>query len=119
MIEKKEDERGWLAELIKDRKFGQVFIVVAKPGTVRGNHYHKRKTEGFLVLEGQAELKLIDVETGEDKTLALRGDHPVYVVLPPLVAHSLRALSKMMLLITTSEEFDKADPDTYVYDSFR
>ena len=45
--ELKSDERGWLFELIKSEKAGQIFISTTKPGKVRGNHYHDTKVEKF------------------------------------------------------------------------
>ena len=50
-LEKKTDNRGSLAEFIKAKPSGQLFISRTKPGITRGNHYHHTKTEKFLVVE--------------------------------------------------------------------
>ena len=51
---KREDNRGSLAEFVKTKGAGQIFVSRTKPGITRGNHFHHTKTEKFLVLEGQA-----------------------------------------------------------------
>src|SRR3989344_4113572 len=66
-IDKKTDDRGWLAELIKKsylkrKTFGQFFITTAKPGVTKGNHYHTRKQEFFIVIKGVALLTLEDLD---------------------------------------------------------
>ena len=49
----KADTRGNLAEFIKSRHFGQIFLSRTHPGITRGNHYHHTKTEKFLVIAGE------------------------------------------------------------------
>ena len=56
-LEMKHDNRGWLAEFVKSREAGQIFISRTKPGITRGNHWHHTKTEKFLVVEGEAIIK--------------------------------------------------------------
>ena len=47
-----------LAEFVKSPHFGQIFVSRTKPGVTRGNHYHHTKTEKFLVVEGEAVIRL-------------------------------------------------------------
>ena len=49
-LEIKSDARGSLAEFIKGKHFGQIFVSRTKPGVTRGNHYHHTKTEKFFVV---------------------------------------------------------------------
>jgi len=56
-IDVKSDERGWLAEIIRQeelvrtKEFGQFMVTTAYPSCVKGNHYHIRKFEWFCVLK--------------------------------------------------------------------
>ena len=52
------DNRGSLFELIKSQRGGQAFLSTTIPGITRGNHYHTRKVERFLVVAGDAEIRL-------------------------------------------------------------
>ncbi|PIQ95770.1 MAG: hypothetical protein COV67_13030, partial [Nitrospinae bacterium CG11_big_fil_rev_8_21_14_0_20_56_8] len=77
-LEKKCDERGWLVEVLGSEfvgkhsaRFGQIHVSVARPGKVRGNHYHTRKVEWFCVPSGTGTLVLKDVETGEEQALLM------------------------------------------------
>ena len=48
------DKRGWLVEMLKrdalKEDIKQVYVATIKPGCVRGNHYHLKRTEWFLVI---------------------------------------------------------------------
>ena len=63
-IKVREDERGWLAEVLKSNflppnKFGQCLVTAANPGFVKGNHYHQRKNEWFCIVSGQVVLGIV------------------------------------------------------------
>ena len=62
-LEIKVDPRGCLAEFIKSKQFGQIFVSRTRPGIVRGNHYHHTKTEKFLVVEGDAVIRMRHIES--------------------------------------------------------
>jgi UDP-2-acetamido-2,6-beta-L-arabino-hexul-4-ose reductase len=118
MIEKKSDGRGWLAELIKDKDFGQINVVVAKPGVVRGNHYHKRKKESFFVIKGECEINLKNVNTGETKKLILNDSKIESIVIEPFWSHNIVNMGDEDLYIIAhiSEIFDEGDPDTFKFE---
>ena len=56
--------RGSLAEFIKQKHFGQIFVSRTKPGVTRGNHYHHTKTEKFFVVEGDGLIRMRAIEGG-------------------------------------------------------
>lgn len=67
----KADNRGSLAEFVKQPHFGQIFVSRTKPGITRGNHYHHTKTEKFMVVEGDAVIRfrsILSREAGGQKT---------------------------------------------------
>ena len=61
------DERGWLVEMLKrdelKEDIKQVYVATIKPGCVRGNHYHLKRTEWFLVIGEKTEIYLQDIKT--------------------------------------------------------
>ena len=118
MIEKKIDERGWLAELIKDKKFGQIFVVVAKPDAIRGNHYHKRKRESFFIIKGEAEIILENINTKEKKKLTPTSEKIEEIKIPPFWSHAIRNTGKgeLYILSYVDEIYDEKDPDTFFYE---
>ena len=60
------DQRGGLVETVKAAGGqAQVFYSTTKPGFTRGQHWHRRKVERFMVLRGQAEIRLRKLFTNE------------------------------------------------------
>lgn len=120
-LPKKSDERGWLIEVLRgdalnlNKEFGQIFIAVAPPGKVRGNHYHKRKIEWFCVPTGTGLLLLKDLETGEEMEITMGENQPKTVKITPGVVHAIKNVDDkdMVLLVYVNEQFDPADPDTF------
>lgn len=119
-LEKKEDERGWLVELLKKKdlsKFGQISLSITKPGFKRGGHYHTRKNEWFCVIKGKGELILKDIKTNKVEKFILDSNDLQIIKIPPNKAHIIQNISDedMYLLIHVDEQFDKKDPDTFPF----
>jgi UDP-2-acetamido-2,6-beta-L-arabino-hexul-4-ose reductase len=109
------DDRGVLAEFIKSSHFGQIFVSRTKPGITRGNHYHHTKTEKFLVLKGQAIVRLRHIERGEILEYPVRGRDFRVLDIPPGYTHAIENVGQdeLIVLFWASEVFDPAQPDTY------
>ncbi len=110
------DQRGRLVEAV--RAAGgqtQVFYSTTKPSSTRGQHYHRRKVERFLVLSGRAEIRLRKLFTAETVTFSVSGEDPVMVDMPTLWVHSLTNTGPddVLTLFYADELYDAADPDTY------
>ncbi|GJL79613.1 MAG: hypothetical protein NPINA01_26020 [Nitrospinaceae bacterium] len=120
-LDKKSDERGWLIEVLGDalhkecKPFGQIHVSVAYPGKVRGNHYHKRKTEWFSVPSGNGLLLLKDLATGEEERILMGENALKTVKITPGIVHAIKnnGAGDMVLIVYTDETFDPADPDTF------
>ena len=114
-LEKKQDDRGWLAEFIKSKQFGQIFISRTKPGVTRGNHWHRTKVEKFLVIEGEAVIRFRKI--GAEKIIEYRvsGDSPEVVDIPPGYTHSITNIgnSDVITIFWADEVFDPEKTDTY------
>ncbi|MEI6813807.1 MAG: NAD-dependent epimerase/dehydratase family protein [bacterium] len=109
------DPRGFLAEVVKQSSFGQIFVSRTRPGITRGNHWHHTKTEKFLVVEGEAVIRFRRID-GED-VIEERVSGAAYRVvdIPPGYTHSIENIgtTDMVCLFWASEIFDRDRPDTH------
>lgn len=109
----KSDDRGTLVEAYKLPNDGQIFYVVAKPGETRGNHYHLRKTEHFLVIYGSGEIVSKDRETGNVMKVEVNGNNPIRATIPPNHTHYITASDEgCIFMVWCDEQFNEDDPDT-------
>ena len=114
-LDKKEDDRGWLAEFIKSEQFGQIYISRTNPGFTRGVHWHNTKIEKFLVFEGEAEIKLRQLHSDIVETYQVSGKELRVMEMPAGYVHSIKNIgdTDMFLLIWSQQVFDPDHPDTY------
>lgn len=116
------DERGAFTEFVRTKDKGQVSVNVCKPGMTKGNHWHHEKWEKFLVVSGNALIRLRRVGV-DDHGLPfpvdeyhVNGDEPTVVEMAPGMAHSIENLSMrddLVTVIWASEPFDPVNPDTF------
>ncbi len=109
------DARGTLFEAVKGGGGGQTFLSWTEPGATRGNHFHLSKIERFLVLEGEAIIRIRRVLDDTVWEYRVSGDTPAVVDMPTLHTHSIENVGSrpMLTLFWTNEVFDPASPDTY------
>lgn len=116
------DERGSFTEFLRTPERGQVSINVSRPGVTKGNHWHHSKWERFLVVSGEASIRLRRVGLDADgrpfpvDEYRVSGDDPVMVEMAPGTTHCIENLSATDDLVTVmwaNEPFDPENPDTY------
>jgi len=114
-LDLKRDARGYLFEAAKSDNGGQAFLSSTLPGITRGNHYHTRKFERFLVIKGQAVIRVRKLFSSETSEFSVSGDRPEYVDMPALHTHNITNTGdgELLTLFWSSEVFDPAAPDTY------
>ena len=121
-IDPKSDERGSFCEVLRTLDCGQVSVNVSKPGVTKGNHWHCMKWEKFLVVSGEASIRLrrvgLDEEGRPFPTVEHRvsGERPEVVEMAPGMTHCIENLSAERDLVTlmwANEPFDPEDPDTF------
>ena len=114
-LDVKSDARGSLAEFIKQRNFGQIFVSRTNPGITRGNHYHHTKTEKFFVVEGQGLIRMRAIDGGPVAEYLVTGSEYQVVDIPPGFTHSITNVGagEMVTLFWSSEMFDPNRPDSY------
>ena len=108
------DARGHLYEAVKSLHGGQCFISTTKPGITRGNHYHTRKLERFLVLNGDAVIRIRKLLTGDIVEFKVSGAAPQYIDMPTFCTHDITNMgqSDLMTLFWAHEIFDPQRSDT-------
>ena len=119
------DERGFLMEILRRddpffREFGQVYLTVVNPGTVKGWHYHKLQTDHFCVVKGMAKVVLYDRREGSPTKGQVNefflGDHNrSLLVIPPGVLHGMKGISTdpAYLVNTPTHPYNYEDPDEF------
>lgn len=111
-----EDARGGLVEAVKAHgQGGQAFFSTTRPGITRGEHFHLSKVERFVVVKGEAEIRLRRVLHDEVTTFRVTGDEPAVVDMPTMWVHNITNVGTddLLTLFWTNEIFDPARPDTY------
>jgi UDP-2-acetamido-2,6-beta-L-arabino-hexul-4-ose reductase len=114
-LKENSDERGSFVETLRSGIGGQISFSTTKPGIVRGNHFHTRKIERFVVLKGEALIQLRRI--GEDKIIEYRvsGNNPSFVDMPVWYTHNLQNVGQedLYTLFWINEFYDPDDPDTH------
>jgi UDP-2-acetamido-2,6-beta-L-arabino-hexul-4-ose reductase len=108
------DARGSLFESVKTHNGGQTFLSTTNPGITRGNHYHTRKIERFLVVAGEAEIRVRKVLGNETQVFRVSGQTPAYVDIPTLHTHNITNVGngELITLFWTHEFYNPDLPDT-------
>jgi UDP-2-acetamido-2,6-beta-L-arabino-hexul-4-ose reductase len=109
------DARGAFVELLRSGSGGQFSFSSSLPGVTRGNHFHTRKVERFIVIAGRAVIQLRKFRSAEVLEFELHGEHPSYVDMPIWYTHNIRNTGGTELLTAfwVNELFDPADSDTF------
>lgn len=110
----KTDNRGSLAEFVKQPNFGQIFVSHTKPGITRGNHYHHTKVEKFMVVSGEAVIRFRQIHGDTVIEYHVKGEQYKVVDIPPGYTHSIENVGNadLVTLFWASEVFDPNRPDT-------
>ena len=94
-----EDERRSLTSI--PYKTGEIKIIVAKQDCELGNHFHKVKTEIFILIEGDG-LVMID---GHKSILSVRDEY----IVRPLEIHTFFLKEGSVLICFCSEPYNQKD----------
>jgi UDP-2-acetamido-2,6-beta-L-arabino-hexul-4-ose reductase len=109
------DQRGTFVEVIKLGSGGQVSFSTTKPGITRGNHFHTRKVERFVVIKGNASIQLRRIGTDEVLIFELDGERPSFVDMPVWYTHTITNIGRdeLYTIFWVNELYDPNNPDTY------
>lgn len=109
------DMRGSFTEFMRTMGQGQVSVNVCKPHIKKGGHWHQSKHEKFLVVAGEAVIRLRQVEARQVLTYRVTGERLEVVEIPPGYTHEIENAGEtdLVTLMWANENFDPAKPDTY------
>lgn len=115
MLKLNGDARGTLFEASRGGGGGQTFLSWTHPGITRGDHFHLDKVERFLVLEGEAIIRIRPVLRDTIWECRVSGDAPAAIDMPTLHTHNIVNVGDkpLLTLFWTNAVFDPAAPDTY------
>ena len=97
-----EDSRRLLIDWNDGMPIETVKIVTAKETCVLGNHYHKEKTERFMLLAGQATYKLDD---SRPETMIINKP----VIIKPNVKHEFILTEGSLMICLVDRLYDAKD----------
>lgn len=110
----KSDSRGSFLEVFKYPGEGQISVINIMPGQTRGNHYHARKREDFVVINGMATINIRNRGDKEVKSHSVNGQFPTKVrTLPNQVHNIVAGPTGCVALLWCSEHYSDKDPDTF------
>lgn len=109
------DARGNLFECVKTLNGGQCFISTTLPNVTRGNHFHRRKLERFVVIAGEAIIRIRKLLSQDIFEFRVSGEFPQFVDIPTLHTHSITNVGRanLLTLFWSHEIFNPTLPDTY------
>ena len=110
-----EDHRGSLFESAKGGNASHTFLSTTHPGKTRGDHFHFDLVERFLVVKGEAVIRIRKVLTEEITEFRVSGERPVAIDQIPLHTHNIENIgdTEVVTFFWTHRVFDPARPDTY------
>lgn len=108
------DDRGDLFEAVKGEQGGQSFVSTTRPGITRGDHFHRNKVERFLVVRGDALIRIRRLCDDHVVEFRVSGERPEYIDMPTLHTHNITNVGEgdLLTLFWSHEIFDPTNPDT-------
>ncbi|MCC7075669.1 MAG: NAD-dependent epimerase/dehydratase family protein [Acidimicrobiia bacterium] len=108
------DRRGIFFEALRHDCAGQVSVSTTMPGVVRGDHFHHRKVERFVVVSGRARIRIRQLFSTAVWEIGVDSGEPAAVDIPTLHPHALINVGtdELVTLIWSNDQFDPDTPDT-------
>ncbi len=110
------DQRGELFETVRVHGgTGQTFVSTTLPGATRGDHYHLRKIERFVVISGTAEIALRRLYDNAVVRFRVSGDDHSFVDMPTMWVHNITNIGgdELVTIFWADQLLNPAAPDTY------
>ena len=96
-----EDARGAIRDVFDGENIRHIGHITSKPGTIRGNHYHKIQTQYTYLLRGKAYWYTKDLQDSAAETERVLLSPGQLAVDLPHVAHAIEALEDVEFLFFT------------------
>lgn len=111
----KNDKRGILIEVFKNKNESHSFVSSTSKGNVRGNHFHMRKFERFITLQGKGLVFLKKIFTKTWIKIELDEKKNKFIDIPTFYEHKLinNSNQKLLSIFFTDEIYNDDNSDTY------
>ena len=112
----KEDARGKMIGLVNEGNWKELNFFSTKPNQRRGNHYHKKTDELFIILKGRIKVELNSVSDsgkliGVTKSIIItKGD--VFII-PKMIFHSFDIIEESNWINGLSLKMNNKAPDIF------
>jgi len=114
-LKKNIDKRGQLIELIKAKSQAHFFSSTTKKNITRGDHYHSKKIEKFIVIKGKAIIKFRKITEKNIYSIKVNGNRPVCIDIPNFFTHNIKNIgnSELLTLFFSNEIYNPKLSDTF------
>lgn len=114
-LDRHSDSRGAFVEIVKRTSGGQSSFSTTVPGVTRGNHFHFRKVERFVVLSGRGTISLRKLFSTEVLNFEISGPDSIAIDMPTMFTHSITNTGSepLITMFWIDEMYDESDPDTF------
>ena len=112
----KEDARGKMIGLVNEGNWKELNFFSTKPNQRRGNHYHKKTDELFIILKGRIKVELNSVSDsgkliGDTKSIIItKGD--VFII-PKMIFHSFDIIEESNWINGLSLKMNNKAPEIF------
>ena len=120
--EKIEDSRGWFLKVITGKEeslpqfTGEIYVTSARPGEMKGGHYHNEANEWFTLIKGKCNMKLFDLADKSKLEIELDSEVPQTIFVPARIAHvflNILPNEESILLAYSDKLYDSMDTIYY------
>ncbi len=92
------DNRGYIKDLLENKKINSITLISQKRGKIRGNHFHKKTIQWNYLLSGKIIIYAKKKGQGVKKKILNKGD---LVVTLKNESHAIKALKNSEFLVFT------------------
>ena len=92
------DNRGYIKDLLENKKINSITLISQKKGKIRGNHFHKKTIQLNYLLSGKIIIYAKKKGQGIKKKILNKGD---LVVTLKNESHAIKALKNSEFLVFT------------------
>lgn len=112
---KNSDNRGHKSGIINEGNWKELCMTEAKQGTIRSNHYHSSTKELFIILEGEVDVTLQQVDY--QKIIGDTESHIVkkndIFIIEPCTNHIFNIIKSAKWISALSNKLDTDNPDIH------
>ena len=106
------DMKGNFRGIINTLKWSEINYIETKKNGIRGNHYHKKTSELFFIIEGIIEVSVRKIKFSKFmKYKFKKGD---IFIIEPMEIHIFKAIKYAKWINVLSKKIDDSNPDIHI-----